>query len=215
MSLLQSIRCKLGKHLWKPVRNRHWVQSECVHCGSHGATHFIPLMKSVDDCEGFDDPDERCPRHPNDCLCWDAKNLAVPSNFRVSEGMVRKGGINSYPSNVISRPDPPGPTQVHVPIALVWTPEGPFTRVAVTDKGVYTIISVLPGYQLFTPDCEGKSRHCFSSTEAEYAAQAHYNSHGTITINVSMSDASGDEYIRSIVEEGVRQALAARKEVSK
>ncbi|TDX72630.1 hypothetical protein EDE05_12851 [Neorhizobium sp. R1-B] len=85
MSLFQTIRCKLGKHIWKSVRNRHWVQSECVHCGAHGATHFIPLMKSVDDCEGFDDPEERCPRHPNDCLCWDVRAPSPSTHLRVSE----------------------------------------------------------------------------------------------------------------------------------
>ena len=21
-------------------------------------------------CEGYDDPEERCPRHPDDCICW-------------------------------------------------------------------------------------------------------------------------------------------------
>jgi hypothetical protein len=26
-------------------------------------------------CEDVDDPDERCPRHPDDCVCW---KLAVP-----------------------------------------------------------------------------------------------------------------------------------------
>lgn len=70
MRLLQTIRCKFGKHLWKSVRNRRWMHNECAHCGSRGATYFIPIMKSADDCEGFDDPEERCPRHPRDCTCW-------------------------------------------------------------------------------------------------------------------------------------------------
>lgn len=28
--------------------------------------------EKADTCSGRDDPDERCPRHPNDCVCWKA-----------------------------------------------------------------------------------------------------------------------------------------------
>lgn len=27
-------------------------------------------------CEGFDDPDERCPRRPEDCVCWKVRQSA-------------------------------------------------------------------------------------------------------------------------------------------
>lgn len=33
----------------------------------------------------------------------------------VTEGMIRKGGLNPYPSNVTSRPAPPGPSQAPAP----------------------------------------------------------------------------------------------------
>lgn len=26
------------------------------------------------DCEGADDPEERCPRHPKDCTCWQTRH---------------------------------------------------------------------------------------------------------------------------------------------
>lgn len=54
--------------------------------------------------------------------------------------------------------------------ALQWT-EG----TATTKFGKYTILSVLPGYQLFTPDCAGKHRWVATVTEAKYAAQADYD----------------------------------------
>jgi len=29
-------------------------------------------------CIGADDPEERCPRHPNDCTCWQVDPIPVP-----------------------------------------------------------------------------------------------------------------------------------------
>ncbi len=31
--------------------------------------------KLADECEGFDDPEERCPRRPEDCQCWKVRQL--------------------------------------------------------------------------------------------------------------------------------------------
>lgn len=28
------------------------------------------MRQMLDQCEGSDDPEERCPRHPDDCVCW-------------------------------------------------------------------------------------------------------------------------------------------------
>ena len=28
------------------------------------------LRRKLSECEGSDDPEERCPRHPDDCVCW-------------------------------------------------------------------------------------------------------------------------------------------------
>lgn len=54
--------------------------------------------------------------------------------------------------------------------ALQWV-EG----IATTKFGKYTILSVLPGYQLFTPDCAGKHRWVATVTQAKYAAQSDYD----------------------------------------
>lgn len=32
--------------------------------------HIEEARKLADKCPGADDPEERCPRHPSECTCW-------------------------------------------------------------------------------------------------------------------------------------------------
>lgn len=39
------------------------------------ASQSRAAAKLRETCEGFDEPDERCPRHPSECVCWEVHEL--------------------------------------------------------------------------------------------------------------------------------------------
>ena len=53
-------------------QRQSWVRGMTARC-EHGVVDFeqCPDCRAAT-CEGADDPDERCPRHPRDCICWRA-----------------------------------------------------------------------------------------------------------------------------------------------
>lgn len=36
---------------------------------------YAEYRRLRDNCEGFDDPEERCPRSPDDCRCFESRTL--------------------------------------------------------------------------------------------------------------------------------------------
>ncbi|MEO0622809.1 MAG: hypothetical protein AAF183_11320 [Pseudomonadota bacterium] len=34
------------------------------------------LIVTMHECEGFDDPEDRCPRKPEKCICWQGRDKA-------------------------------------------------------------------------------------------------------------------------------------------
>jgi hypothetical protein len=57
-------------------------------------------VKSEADCPGFDDPEERCPRDPKDCVCWDAPRPSPLSMIDAAEANIRE---DYYRAGKISR----------------------------------------------------------------------------------------------------------------
>ncbi|MFC3724437.1 hypothetical protein [Neoaquamicrobium sediminum] len=61
---------ELGRdHDWLPHYRHQTMRIDSYVCMVCSAVH-VPLT-----CEGQDDPEERCPRHPDDCVCWKEKVL--------------------------------------------------------------------------------------------------------------------------------------------
>lgn len=88
--IMNKLRCLVKGHLWEPRKSGHWSRHVCICCGKHGMTHFVPVIaenSARTKCEGYADPEERCPRHPNDCICWQGRNPSHVINRATKAGL--------------------------------------------------------------------------------------------------------------------------------